>query len=85
MRLQPPKNIKKYIGKPATIKNIKAYIGNHRVTHSGKEMTLDKYIEFLKEDGEHSFIREDIPIVLGLFPLELEEIARIYLEEKLQD
>lgn len=79
MRLQPPKNLNKYIGKPATIKNIMYYIGNHRVITSGEEKTLDEYLKTQEEIS-----KDDIPIILGMFPFELEELARIYLEEKLR-
>lgn len=78
MRLQPPKNIKKYLGKPATIKNIMSYIGNHRLIVSGEEKTLDEYFKTQEELNEN-----DIPTLLGMFPFELEDLARIYLEEKL--
>ena len=73
MRLQPPKNMKDYVGKPVTIRLAIDYIGDHLVIIEGKEALLRQYfkgIECTKND------------FLSLFPIEIQDLAEIYWENR---
>ena len=78
MRLQPPKNIKYFVGKKATKKRTISYIGSHIILGKDIEMTLDEYINS-NEDLDSG----DIPAMLTLFPYEIWHFSKFYLDSKL--
>jgi hypothetical protein len=75
LRLQPPKNIKKFIRRRATDSVIKIYIGQHRVLfHDKKETILEDFLNEIEQPTIDEF--------LSLFPLEIQPEAERYYELK---
>jgi len=76
MRLQPPKDQDRFIGKQINMELIREYIGNHRVIfYGGDEITFEEFIE--EEESSPNEANE----FLSLFPIELEYLAMKYIED----
>ena len=76
MRLQPPINQKEFTGKKATKKIIISYIGSHRLFSNEGVITLDNYFKSI--DGFDENFKN---MFLTLFPLEIQDFAKLYLDE----
>lgn len=73
MRLQPPKNKKDYVGKKVTHKLAIEYIGDHIVMIDGQEALLRQYFK------NYECTKNDF---LSLFPIEIQDLAEIYWENR---
>ena len=76
MRLQPPKDQDKFLGKRATRKIINGYIGSHRLIFKGGETTVKEYLDCHTDLSLH-----ELESFLTMFPYEIQYMARIYLED----
>lgn len=76
MRVQPPKNIEKFVGKKATKKRTIEYIGSHRLLLNDGETTIQEYLESLK-----SFTEKDVLPFMSMFLNEIQNLALMYLTD----
>ena len=73
MRIQPPKNKKKYVGKIAKPEITLDYIGSHRfIFNDGKEISVREYIE--RDDELDNY--EHRELFLTMWPYEIVDLAR---------
>ena len=81
MRLQPPKNVKEFVGKDTTdnLELIISYIGSHRLIYKDGETTVKNYLE-----SNDWFNQNHVNGFVSMFPLEIQNLAEIYLEEVLR-
>lgn len=75
MRVQPPKDMDRFVGKVTTPDVVIDYIGSHQVFFSsGKKSTIKELV-----DKGSYFYKEHIDSFHQLFPLELKEMADAYI------
>lgn len=82
MRIQPPKNEDEFVGKNVSgnIELIISYIGSHRLIYKDGEKTVKEYLE-----SNDWFNKSHVNGLLSMFPVEIQDLAKIYLEHKFKD
>lgn len=75
MRVQPPEDMDRFVGKVNTKELIIDYIGSHQVFFSNrKKLTIKELVD----EGSY-FYKEHVDSFYKIFPLELKEMADTYI------